>query len=405
MGYKNDVIKGFSWLAALRIVTRGLAFIRTPILARLLNPSQVGVFALATIVLSLVEIITETGINIFLIQKKENIDKYISTAWIVSIFRGVIIALVIFFSAPQISSFFNFEGAFPLIQLISIVPLIRGFINPSIAKFIKDLSFKKEFIYRTTIFFVEFTVSLVLAFLTQTSISLVWGLIAGAIFEVALSFFIAKPYPRFNFQLPLFQEILSRGKWLTATGILSYLYHNGDDLVVGKLLGSSSLGMYDYAYKISMLPITEVSDVITKATFPVFVKISDDKKRLRNAYLKSVLVVMALVIPMGIFFFLFPREIISIVFGDKWVSASEALRVLAIFGVIRALLLSITAPIYALDKQENLTVITFISLIGMGVTIIPFVTTWGMVGAGYSALLGSIVSIPFAFYYVKKLLF
>lgn len=405
MGYKSDVIKGFSWLATLRIVTRGLAFIRTPLIARLLTPSQVGLFALATIVLSLVEIITETGINIFLIQKKENIDKYISTAWLVSILRGIVISVFILLSAPFISDYFNFEGAAPLLQLISVVPLLRGFINPSVVNFIKDLSFRKEFIYRTSIFFVEFVVSLSLAFITHSPISLVWGLISGAIFEVGLSYLIARPYPQIEFNLGLFKEVISRGKWLTITGIFSYLYHNGDDLVVGKLLGSASLGIYDYAYKISMLPITEVSDVLSKATFPVFVKISDDKTRLRKAYFKSVLVVMILVIPMGIIFYLFPREIIELIFGPEWVSASDVLQVLAVFGVMRALALTITAPIYALERQDILTWLTLISFLGMGITIIPFVITWGLVGAGYSALLGSIISLPFSFYHVRKLLY
>ena len=70
MGYTKVVIKGFSWIGAFRIVTRGMSFLRTLVVARLLTPSQVGVFGIATIVLSLIEILTETGINIFLIQKK-----------------------------------------------------------------------------------------------------------------------------------------------------------------------------------------------------------------------------------------------------------------------------------------------------------------------------------------------
>jgi len=402
MGYKKDAIKGFSYLGAFRIVTRIVSFIRTAVIARILSPSQVGVFGIATIVLSFMEILTETGINIFLIQKKEEIDKYISTAWVTSIARGWIIALIIFLWAPFISQFFQIQESLSILQLIAVVPFIRGFINPSIAKFIKDLSFHKEFYYQTSIFFVESLFSIILIFIYPTPLSLVWGLITGAIFEVILSFFLASPRPALLFEFEKLKEVLARGKWLTLTGIFNYLYHNGDDVVVGKLLGTSALGLYGMAYKISMLPISEGSDVIGRVTFPVFTKISDDLPRLKKAYIKSLILIAGLVIPMGSIFYFFPREIIAIILGEKWLDAAEVLQVLALFGVIRALSISVISPLYALEKQEYITIITLISFTGMAATIIPFVSLWGIVGAGYAALSGTIISLPVIGYFFRK---
>src|SRR3990167_7344642 len=100
MGYKTDAFKGISWIGILRASTRGITFVRLAILARILSPAQFGVFGIATLVLSLLEIITETGINVFLIQKKD-IKSYINSAWIVSIVRGFIIAIFLFALAPQ----------------------------------------------------------------------------------------------------------------------------------------------------------------------------------------------------------------------------------------------------------------------------------------------------------------
>jgi O-antigen/teichoic acid export membrane protein len=402
MGYKKDVIKGFSWLGAFRLITRGLSFIRTAIIARLLTPSQVGVFAIATIVLSFMEILTETGINIFLIQKKDDIDRYISTAWVTSILRGIIISLIIFLAAPFVTNFYSLQESLFIFQLIAVVPFIRGFINPSVVKFLKDLSFHKEFTYRTGIFLVETAATLLLLLRDPSPVNLAWGLIFGAVFEVMLSFYMASPVPKFVFEGEKLREVIIRGKWLTFTGIFNYLYHNGDDLVVGKLLGTASLGLYGMAYKISLLPITEGSDVIGKVMFPVLSKMTHDLPRLKKAYMKSVLLISALVIPMGLLFFFFPATIISIILGDRWLGATDALQVLALFGVVRAISISIIAPLYALEKQEYVTVITLVSLIGMGVTILPFVTRLGIVGAGYSALFGTLLSLPVIFYYVRK---
>lgn len=402
MGYKSDVIKGFSWLGSFRIVTRILSFVRTAIVARLLSPSQVGVFGIAAIVLSLIELLTETGINIFLTQKKENIDHYISTAWITSMIRGFIISLVIFLAAPYIADFYSVKQYEYVLKLIALVPFIRGFINPSVVKYTKDLNFSKEFYYRTSVFMVETAATIFLLYMNPSPVSLVWGLIAGSIFEVLFSFTFAKPLPAFSFRMPLLREVVGRGKWLTLTGIFNYIYHNGDDIIVGKVLGTAQLGFYEMAYKISTLPITEGSDVVGRVMFPVLVKMTHDLDRLKRAYIKSVCMIAIVVIPMGIAFFFFPEQIIRIILGDQWLSAVPVLRVLALFGVLRAISISVTSPIYALEKQEYVTRITLVSLIGMSITIFPFVQTWGIVGAAYSALVGTLLSIPVALYYVKK---
>src|SRR3989344_9285412 len=149
MGYTKEAIKGVSWLGAFRLFARVLSFLRTIIVARILSPSQFGVYGIATLLLSLIEILTETGINVFLIQKKDDIDRYINTAWIVSIIRGLLISIVIISSARFVSDFFRNPEVFPLLMLIGVVSFIRGFINPSVVKFQKELNFNKEFYYRS----------------------------------------------------------------------------------------------------------------------------------------------------------------------------------------------------------------------------------------------------------------
>ena len=102
MGYTKQALKGITWIGFFRVATRGISYIRIIILARILTPSQFGTADIALLILSITEVFTETGINIFLIQQKEKIDKYVNTAWIVSIIRGLLIALVIFISASYV---------------------------------------------------------------------------------------------------------------------------------------------------------------------------------------------------------------------------------------------------------------------------------------------------------------
>lgn len=404
MGYTTHTIKGVSWVAAFRVATRVVSFLRTAIIARILSPAQFGLYGIAALLLTFIEILTETGINIILVQTQESIEKYVDTAWVVSILRGILIASVIFLSSFWVAGFFNAPQALPLLMLVSVVPFLRGFINPAVASFQKELNFRKEFIYRTSVFFVESVITLFLVFVLASPIALIWGLVIGAAFEVTISFLFVRPLPRLVFHAPALRHIVSRGKWVTLAGIFQYLFQNGDNIVVGRMLGSGALGMYEMAYKMAMLPITEISDVITRVTFPVYVKISEDKERLRRAYLKTTALVALACIPVGAVFILFPKELVLLILGPKWIAAAPVFQVLAVVGVIQAIIGNAGAVYLAKKKQEYTTINTLVGLIVMGILIVPFTSIFGLIGAGLAVIVGALVMLPVSLYFLIKLL-
>ena len=106
MGYFKDTLRGVSWMGGLRLSTRVIAFAKIAILARILTPAQFGLFGIALLVLALLENLTETGINIFLIQEKAKLEKYNDTVWLVSIIRGTLISLTIFFLLNNLLIFY-----------------------------------------------------------------------------------------------------------------------------------------------------------------------------------------------------------------------------------------------------------------------------------------------------------
>jgi O-antigen/teichoic acid export membrane protein len=392
MGFLKTAVSGAYWTSALRMSLRALTLIRTVILARLLSPFQLGVYGVASLSLALLEILTETGINIFLIQEK-NLEEHIHTAWIVSIARGVIIATILVLASQPVSIFFRSPESRYLILLISLVASIRGFINPAVVTFQKNLNFRQEFKFRSLLFTIEATVTVVIAFITRSSASLIYGLMASSICEVAFSFMFIRPVPKFIFEFSRLKNVLHRGKWITLAGIFEYLFKNLDNIVVGRVLGVGPLGLYDTAYKISSLPITELSDVFAKVTLPIYAQIKTDTVRLRRAFTYSILSLALLVIPICIFFLIFP-QIIVIVLGPNWSPAIPALQLLSICGAIRAISGYVPALLLALNKAKLVTYISFFTLLGLAVSIIPMVSNWGIEGAAGSAIIGSVVSLP-----------
>ncbi len=404
MGYTRQALKGVSWVTALRFITRIITFLRIAILARILTPFQFGLFGIATLILSLLEILTETGINIVLIQQKDKIEKYLDSAWAISIIRGFIIFLVLVLLAPFISSFFNTPDSYSLILLISLVPLIRGFINPSIVKIQKELQFHKEFLIRLVLFVIDALVVIFFALTTKTAQSFVYGLIAAAFVEVMISFIFFRPIPAFSFEMEKFKYILKRGWWVTITGVFSYFAQEGDNMAVGKLMSASNLGLYQVAYKFSTLPISEITDVVNKVVFPVYSRFSDDKERLRRSFIRVFMTSSLLALILGAIIFLFAEQIVLLLLGEQWIDAIPPIQILSFYGVLRTVFGNFAPLFLAVGKQDYIAKMTLFRVVVLAVTIVPLVSAYGLMGAAFSALLSIVAEIPVISYYAYKVL-
>lgn len=402
MGYYKQALNGISWMGALRVITRSLALIKIAILARILLPAQFGIYGIATLVLGFLEMLTETGINIFLIQQKDKVDNYVDSAWVVSIIRGFIIGLLIFILAPFIANYFNSPNAKFILYFVSIVPVIRGFINPSCIKYQKNLEFNKQFKYDSVIFFVDAIFAVALGIITQSENSLIYAMIISTCLEAILSFIYFKPTPKFIFDKVKTMKVINRGKWITGAGIANYLFQNIDDIIVGRVMGAASLGVYQQAYKISTLPVSEVGEVFNKVTFPIYVNLKEDKKRLKEAFIKTLLIICLLVIPFGIVVFKFPLQIINFVLGDKWISAAPVLQLLAIYGVLKAISNSFFSLFLGIDKQEVVTYITLFSTVCLIAILYPFIKIFGLLGAGYATIIATVLTLPVLIIYYAK---
>lgn len=404
MGYFKDVVKGVSWMAILRISMRGLAIVKIAILARFLTPAQFGNYGIALLVLGFLEVLTETGINVFLIQEKDDVRPYLNSAWVVSIIRGILITAVILGSAPLAIHFFKAPQIFPLLCIVAGVAFVRGFINPMEVTFQKKLQFRKEFWYKGLLYFVDISIAVILGVVTRSETSMLIGMLAAAITEVLLSFILFKDRPKVSIEKSKVSEVIRSGKWVTGAGIFSYIFQNIDNITVGKVLGIANLGYYQQAYSISTLPVSEIGNVFNKVTFPVYVAIGGDKERLKKAFYKTLVVISLLVIPFATIILLFSKPIILVFLGQNWLPIEPVLKILAIFGALKSILNFSYSLFFSLKLQKYVMYSELMGIIGMVAAIYPMTVKYGIVGAGYSTIIAFVCSLPMVIYELKKVL-
>ena len=157
------------------------------------------------------------------------------------------------------------------------------------------------------------------------------------------------------------------------------------------------------AYTISIIPITEITDVFSRVTFPVYAKIEHDRSRLKRAFLKTIVIISILTIPFGVVLFFFSHQLVYIILGNKWSPITVVLPMLAISAVIRAIFGFSATLFLAVNKQEYVSIITFASILGLAFSIVPLVYSYGIRGAGMSSLIGVGLSFPLILYFLVKI--
>lgn len=398
----KKVVRGGIWVFGLRIINRGLGFVRTIILARLLVPEDFGLFGIAMLAIATLETFSQTGFQTALIQKNENVELYLDTAWTVSAVRSVLLFLILFFSAPLVATFFNLPQATLVIKVIAVSTLLSGFRNIGILFFQKELKFNKLFFYELSATLVDLTVAITLAFMLRNVWALVWGGLAANVVRLFMSYMLHKYRPRVRFRKSEFKELFGFGKWILGSSILVFLVTQGDDIFVGKMLGVTTLGLYQMAYLISNLPATEITHIISHVTFPAYSKLQYNLQRLREAYLDALQLTAFISIPIAGGIFVLAPDFTRIFLGEKWMLMVPAIQVLVLAGLVRSIAATMGPIFYGVGRPRIDTMWQVIRLIVLIALIYPLTVHWDLLGASIAVLFSMLVStFGFSFMVIK----
>lgn len=397
-GLRARVVRGGMWVFALRITDRLFRLARTIVLARLLAPADFGLFGIALLAMSALETFSQTGFNVALIQKKEDTQPYLDTAWTVQAIRGTLLALILFLIAPYVAAFFDAPAAKPILQVIGLSVLFQGFANIGVVYFQKELEFHKTFVYTLSGTLADMGVAISAAFLLRSVWALVFGLLAGTVVRLVLSYFIHPYRPRVRFNSVKAKELYTFGRWILASCIVVFLATQGDDIFLGKVLGATALGFYQMAFRFSTAMSSEITGTISKVTFPAYSKLQSDLGRLSNAYLRTMKFSALITIPLAGGLFVLAPEFTKVFLGEKWTPIIPCLRILAIMGIIRSIVGTGGALILGVGKPKWDFILNLIRVGTIAATIYPLTALWGISGTALSTLIGIVATLPIWLY-------
>lgn len=348
---------------------RLLGILSMVVLVRLLESKDFGLIAMVMAIVALIDQLTDFGITWALVRDKRAGRVQFDTAWTIRQGQMFLVAAIAIAAAPATATFYDDPRVTPLLQVIALSFLIRGFENIGIVEFQRQLQFHRDFTFRVLLKVLGVTGTICLAFWLKSYWALALGMLLNAIIGVILSYWLSPYRPRWT--LAAWREIWGFSQWILSQGVAKYIYENGPILFLGRATSAEFVGYYSVSNEIAALPATEISQPVSRAVLPGFAKLVDEKDRLKAGYLKALAAVAAVTLPLGLGMACVAPELVKLVLGDKWLPAISLIQILAIFASMRALDSLAGNLLMVLDKPKSFAAITWAQALLLALTIYP----------------------------------
>jgi len=179
---------------------------------------------------------------------------------------------------------------------------------------------------------------------------------------------------------------------------------NLDNLLVGKLLGITALGLYAIAFNIANFSADYFSAKVHRVTFPAYSKLQDNLDNIRSAVFKTLKYVSIITIPFGVGLFLLSGEFLYVVYGEKWIGAIDILKILAWAGIFNTLSISFGSALLACGKSKLWFLVVALQVAIFCVFIVPMARLFGINGVGMVVGISGLVALITTLILVMRLL-
>lgn len=333
---KSKILKSLSWNLSSGVTIQIINYCTTILLARILTPKDFGLIASVLILISFVDIIKDLGFGMALVQREENSQLQYSSVFWFNIFFGACFTLLFVVLSSDISKFYNQE------ELKNITPFLAlGFFITSLHMVhgvILTKNYKFDTLSKGATLSALFSgvLSLVLVFFNFSVWALVIRNLSSRLFTLFYYYYCLDWKPSLQFSIKSLKNLLSYSVNFTGSKVLQYWSKKIDDILIGKFLGTESLGIYSKAFSFIVFPWTSFKSYIASV---LFVSLSDLKNdsELGEIYIKFSIGLSSVLFPLCFGIFAVSEEFILVLIGERWIDTIALVKIFCIASIVQAI--------------------------------------------------------------------
>ena len=280
------------------------------------------------------------GLSPAIIQNKALTQDDLTNIYSFTFWTGIAVALLFFIASWPISAYYDSPILRTLCQLLSInlffasVNIVPG------ALFYKNKEFKFIAIRSFVIQITAGTGAVIAALSGAGLYALLITPIVSSILIYIISFHRYPQHLRMTLGLSSIRKIFSYSVYQFLFNVICYFSRNLDKLLIGKHMGMSDLGYYEKSYRLMMLPLQNITQVVTPVMHPIFSDFQDDKMKLATSYERIIRFLAFIGLPLSVLLFFTAEEVTLIIFGNQWLPSVAVFRILALSVGIQIILSS-----------------------------------------------------------------
>lgn len=392
-------------VAGANVGIRAVSIVSSIILARLLDPTDFGLMALALILLTTSSQFSGLGMHKALIQTPLHPDRASGHAFLVTLAGGTVLTgVVVVFAGPFAILLGNGRVAELLVWLAPVILMQSLSLVPE-ALLQKELRFGRA----TAATFVPEIVYLGVAVGLATAGFGLWSLAYASLIRAFVrmaSLMLLCPGWAWVFPRPYEPEVtaalIGYGLKNTASGLVSFFNSILDNLMVGRLLGVRELGFYSRAYDYTRHTVDGFNNVVGSVLFPSYAKIQHDRERLAAAYARTLKIVTLFTVPAALGMFALAPDLVAGLLGEKWLPMVWAFRILSVMCLVRSLAAS-TSPVFLAIGRPSLDLKAGLVVLVLTLACVPALAGFGIEGVAGAVLAANLGGFLFNLRQLKEL--
>jgi O-antigen/teichoic acid export membrane protein len=301
------------------------------VLARLITPEEFGIVGAAMIVIGFSALFSQFGVGPALVHQPDLRENHIRVGFWLMMTVSIVAAVVVWMVGPAAAAFLRMPDLEVVVRVLALVFLAQGVGVVAESLLQRELSFKAL----ATVDIVSYVfgyglIGLVLAALGYGYWALVGGHIGQSLLKSTLVLVLRSHPVMPVIDLRAARELVAFGGGYTLSRFANYAAGQGDNVVVGRVLGAGALGIYGRAYTLLVTPAQLIGSVLDRVLFPAMAAIQHDHGRLGQVYGRGLEVVAILALPASGVILVLAPEIVDVFLGSGW---EEVVPLLQIFAV------------------------------------------------------------------------
>lgn len=337
MSLRRKTLRGVFWSSLKGWSASLIGAVVFVVLARLLDPEDFGLVAMAAVFTALVGLFVDAGVSSAVIQRQRLEAEHLDTAFWLNLGLGVVLCLLALGAAPAVAWLYGAPILTGIVRWLSLSFIFVGARGVAAAVIRRDFGFRALAL--------RSIVASLIAGITAIAMALagfgVWSLVGQRLaesFSATILVWIVCPWkPGRRFKLSHVKDLLSFGVNILGSRCLVFCSRRSDHFLIGYFLGNVALGYYYVGYRLVRVIVELLAKSVSIVLMPALSRLQSDRDRMRGAYCQTVHFAGLITMPAFVGVTLVAPELTEVLFGPKWDASASVMRLLALAGLLQGI--------------------------------------------------------------------